>query len=139
MHRTLYAATAGLALLAACGAALAEPTLGKVETLYAAMDRNVLVELKPGARSADFPLVADVRLRDAAGQQSRRVLLRLDGESVERGDIVAVIEGERGSAPRIAPMRSRDQLAHIEAKHDTPYARNFFRSAPDFLALKNPD
>ena len=86
------------------------------------------------------PLVADVRLKDADGKPGRRVFVRLDKEAVDAGDVVAINEGDKPGAPRTGPLRARDRLSHIEAKHDTAYARNFFRPAtPDFLALRKDD
>ena len=140
MKRALQiAASAGCTLFALCGSALADPVLGKVEALYVMPEPNVLVEYKPGMRTHDLPRVADVRLRDAGDAGARRIMLRLDDQAVERGDIVAVDEGERGNFLRTAPLRSRDRLAHIEAKHDTPYARNFFGPAPAVLAFRKAD
>jgi len=125
------AATAAvLALLSATAGA--EPVLGKVETIYLAMSRDVLVEFGPGMRDLGRPLVAEVRLRDASGRAARRVFLRLAGENVEPGDIVAVNERVE---MRNVPLQSRDRLAHIEAKHDTELARHFFSETPKLVAL----
>jgi hypothetical protein len=129
------AATAALlALLSA--AAGAEPALGKVETIYVAMSRDVLVEWTTEMRTHGRPLVAEVRLRDASGQAARRVFLRLAGENVEAGDIVAVNEGTQ---MRNVPLQSRDRLAHIEAKRDTELARHFFSEPPKLVALTRPE
>lgn len=68
-----------------------------------------------------------------------RVMLRLDGETVDTGDIVAVNEGESGNGLRSAPLRSRDRLAHVEAKHDSLLARSFFNTTPKFLTLRKDD
>ncbi len=139
MKNLFCAVAVALAIAALPTPAAAEAVLGKVETLYVAMSRDLLVEFTPGMRTHDRPLVADVRLRDAAGEAARRVFLRLDGAAVEAGDVVAINQGDRGDAPRSGPLRNRDRLAHIEAKHNTETARNFFRTTPDFLALRKSD
>ena len=139
MKKLLRVVAVALASAALPTPAAAEAVLGKVETLYVAMSRDLLIEFTPGMRTHDRPLVADVRLRDSAGKAARRVFLRLDGAAVETGDVVAINEGERGDAPRTGPFRNRDRLAHIEAKHNTETARNFFRSTPDVLALRKPE
>ncbi|MBL8383633.1 MAG: hypothetical protein JNM90_11180 [Burkholderiales bacterium] len=128
---------AAAALLAAVfsHAACAEPALGRVETLYVAMSQHLLVEMTPGMRTHDRPLVAGVRLRDAGGAPARQVFLRVEADAVEAGDIVAVSEAERG-ALRTAPLRARDRLLHVEARRDTELARNFFQTRPGFLALR---
>ena len=137
--KLLATVAASIALSVLSSTAAADQSLGRVETLYVAMSQYILVELTPGMRTHDRPLVADVRLRDANGQAARRVFLRLDGEAVEPGDVVAVNEGEHANSLRTAPLRSRDRLAHIEAKYDSEIARNFFNQAPKFLALKKDD
>jgi hypothetical protein len=140
MKRYLFGLAVSAALAVFAPAAYAEPVLGKIETLYLAMSRNVLVEFTPGMRTHDRPIVAEVRLRDATGAPARRVFVRLDGEAVEAGDVVAVSQGERVAALHAAPLRSVDRVTRIEAKHDTELARRFFRPAsPSFLALKDPD
>ena len=136
MKTSLRAATAALAFALLPAAAIAEPVLGKVETLYVAMSRDLLVELTPGMNTHDRPLVAEVRLRNDSGQAARRVFLRLAGEEVEAGDVVAV---HQGTAMRNVPLQSRDRLAHIEAKHNTETARYFFRDTPKFVALTRAD
>ena len=103
------------------------------------MSQFILVELTPGVRAHDHPLVADVRLRDTSGQGGRRLYLRLDNEGVDAGDIVAVNEAGAAGALRAAPLRGRDRLVRIEAKHDTAFARNFFNEAPKTLALRPAD
>ena len=136
MKRNLFAAAAAtLAFALLPGHALAEPVLGKVETVYVAMSQFLLVEYTPGMRTHDRPLVAEVRLRDANGQAARRVMLRLDQEKVDTGDIVAVIEGDQGRGMRTAPLQSRDRFSRIEAKHESLQARSFFNETPKFLAL----
>ena len=140
MKKSLLAASVACAALTLMpGAASAEPALGKVDVVYVAMSQFILVEYTPGMRTHDRPLVAEVRLRDASGQPARRVMLRLDRETVDTGDIVAVNEGESGNGLRSAPLRSHDRLAHVEAKHDSLHARNFFNTTPKFLALKKDD
>ena len=137
MKKTLLAASvACFALNLMPGMASAQPALGKVDAVYVAMSQFVLVEYTPGMRTYDRPLVAEVRLRDANGQPARRVMLRLEKEAVDTGDIVAINEGEQGNGLRTAPMRSRDRLAHVEAKHDSLLARNFFNATPEFLAFR---
>jgi len=135
----LAAAIACVALNLMPATASAQPALGKVDAVYVAMSQFILVEYTSGMRTHDRPLVADVRLRDANGQPARRVMLRLDRETVDAGDIVAVNEGESGNGLRTAPLRSRDRLAHVEAKHDSLLARNFFNTTPKFLALRKDD
>ena len=140
MKKSLLAATvACVAHNLMPGTAGAQPALGQVDAVYVAMSQFILVEYTPGMRTHERPLVADVRLRDANGQPSRRVMLRLDRETVDAGDIVAVNEGESGNGLRTAPLRSRDRLAHVEAKHDSLLARNFFNTTPNFLALRKND
>ena len=136
MKTTLRAATAALAFALLPAAAIAEPVLGKVETLYVALSRDLLVELTPGMNTHDRPLVAEVRLRDDNGKAARRVFLRLAGEEVEAGDVVAV---HQGTTMRNVPLQSRDRLARIEAKHSTETARYFFRDTPKFVALTRAD
>jgi hypothetical protein len=129
-----------LACAAFCvGTAAQAETLGRVETVYVAMSQYMLVEMTPGMRTHDRPLVAEVRLRDADGQAARRVMLRLDSDKVEAGDIVAVNEGEQSGAIKTGPLRARDRLARVEAKHDTDSARNFFNQRPSFLALSRSE
>jgi hypothetical protein len=137
MKTTLRAAAAALAFaFLPAAASAAEPILGKVETLYVAMSRDLLVEYTPGMHTHGRPLMAEVRLRDASGQAARRVFLRLEGENVEAGDVVAVNER---SEMRNVPLQSRDRLAYVEAKHNTETARYFFRETPRFVALKRAE
>ena len=140
MKKTLLAArVACFALNLMPGMASAQPALGKVDAVYVAMSQFVLVEYTPGMRTHDHPLVAEVRLRDANGQPARRVMLRLEKEAVDTGDIVAINEGEQGNGLRTAPMRSHDRLAHVAAKNDSLLARNFFNATPEFLAFRKGD
>lgn len=140
MKKSLLAAAVACAALNFMPAtASAQPALGKVDAVYVAMSQFILLEYTPGMHTHDRPLVADVRLRDANGQPARRVMLRLEKETVDAGDIVAVNEGESGNGLRTAPLRSRDRLAHVEAKHDSLQARNFFNTTPKFLALRKDD
>lgn len=136
MKTAFRAATAALAFALLPVAAIAEPVLGRVEALYVAMSRDLLIEFTPGMNTHERPLVAEVRLRDDAGRAARRVFLRLAGEEVEAGDVVAV---QQGSAMRNVPLQSRDRLARIEAKHHTEMARTFFRDTPQFVAFKRAD
>lgn len=136
MKTTIRAATAALAFALLPAAAIAEPVLGRVEALYVAMSRDLLVEFTPGMNTLDRPLVAEVRLRDGVGQPARRVFLRLAGEEVEAGDVVAV---QQGSAMRNVPLQSRDRLAGIEAKRHTETARTFLDNTPKLVALKRAD
>lgn len=130
-----------LALAAALpGAAVADTVLGKVETVYLASAQNLLVEYTPGMRTHDREFVAQVRLRDAAGQPARRVLLRMGSDRVDEGDVVALHEGDRAGMPRVAPLPARDRFAHVEAARDTVMAQTFFKSQPPaFLALRRAD
>ena len=136
MKTIFRAATAALAFALLPAAAIAEPVLGKVESLYVAVSRDLLIAFAPGMNTHERPLVAEVRLRDSAGQPARRVFLRLAGEEVEAGDVVAV---HQGTAMRNVPLQSRDRLARIEAKHHTETARNFFGDTPKFVAFKQAD
>ena len=137
MKRNLFAAAAATLAFALLPAhAGAEQVLGKVETVYVAMSQFVLVEYTPGMRTHDRPFVADVRLRDANGQAARRVMLRLDQEKVDAGDIIAIIEGDQGRGMRTAPLLSRDRFSRIEAKHDSLQARGFFNETAKFAALR---
>jgi hypothetical protein len=139
MTHPIRAAALALAIAIMPAAAAAETVLGKVETLYVALSRDLLIEFTPGMRTHDRPLVADVRLRDAAGQVARHVFLRLDGDAVEAGDVVAVTEDERGRGMRTGSPKSRARLARVEAKFNTDTARDFFRATPKFLALGKAD
>ena len=140
MYNKLLGLTTALAFAALPVIASADTVLGKVETLYMASSQHMLVEYTPGTRTHDRNLVADVVIRDGAGTPARHVLLPLADEPVERGDIVAINEGERGNALRTAPLRARDRIARIEAKYDTELARNFFRKEPsNFLAALKKD
>lgn len=140
MHTRLASALLGATLLGLSAGALADPALGRVENIYVSMSQYILIEKTADMRAHDRPLVADVRLKDADGKPGRRVFVRLDKEAVDAGDVVAINEGDKPGAPRTGPLRARDRLSHIEAKHDTAYARNFFRPAtPDFLALRKDD
>ncbi len=130
-----------LALAAALpGAALADTVLGKVETVYLATGQNLLIEYTPGMRVHDREFVAQVRLRDAAGQPARRVMLRMGQDRVEEGDVLALHEGDRPGTLKTAPLPSRDRFARVEATRDTVMAQTFFKSQPPaFLALRRED
>ena len=139
MFRTLITAATAMSALLPCGIAQSEPVPGRVEALYVATAPSVLVELLPGMRAHDRPILASVRLRAADGTASREVMSPLNGETIQRGDIVAINEGEPRNPPRTAPPRSPDRLSHMQARQDSEFARNFFRTTPKFLALRTDD
>ena len=90
-------------------------------------------------RAHDRPILASVRLRAADGTASREVMSPLNGNTIRRGDIVAIDEGELRNAPRTAPLSSPDRLSHTQARQDREFARNFFRTTPKFQALRTDD
>jgi ribosomal protein S28E/S33 len=105
-----------------------------------ATGQNLLIEYTPGMRTHDREFVAQVRLRDAAGQPARRVMLRMGQDRVEEGDVLALHEGDRPGTLKTAPLPSRDRFAHVEATRDTVMAQTFFKSQPpSFLALRRAD
>ena len=139
MHKhRLATCAAGLALGLAAAAAQADTAMGKVETLYLASSRHLLIELRPGQATHGRPLVAEMRIRDTNGAPQRLLRVRLADEAIEVGDIVAIRSADT-AGPMPARMKAENRVSRIEAKHHTDLARNFFAPPTNFVALIRKD
>lgn len=105
--------------------AWADATLGRVETLYIAASDDLLIEVRQD-RPARGRLVAGVRLRDGAGKPTRRVLVKVGSELVERGDIVAIRLSDDTGGFRTGPLADESRVVGVEARYDSPVAQRFF-------------